>query len=247
MYKCSKSQTSFDLSCYSWPVEVLLPEIPGNGYPDRGYLSRYHTLGYASFLSLRWAALCAHRRIFARLPTTHRFQRRCSRPHWGPIQTQHSRQYSQNFCLFSSTFNFGEFRVRVTWAVGACNVLLDRLLCSNNPLLAVFRPIIVDGITWMSKILMSRAGSAMAAVYLLRPISGPGYYPVPYSACVRVGATSRILPWLCVNLSTKAASIGIKNAQNANRRVSVPLPRFRCIITYSISVLHFHIYWNIVT
>ena len=99
----------------------------------------------------------------------------------------------------------------------------------------------------MSKILMSCAGSAMAAAYLLRPISGPGYYPAPYSMCVRFVATSRILPWLCVNISTKAANIGIKNAQNANRRVSAPLPRFRCIITYSISILRFHICWKIVT
>lgn len=119
--------------------------------------------------------------------------------------------------------------------------------CAQIILVVLFRLIIFDGITWMSKMLMTRAGSAMAAACLLRPISGPGYYPVPYCACVRVVATSRILPWLCVNLSTKAANIGIKNAQNANRRLSVPLPRFRCIITYSTSILHIHICYNIVT
>lgn len=199
------------------------------------------------FLSGMSGALCSSSDYRTSSNHTYRFKADAL----GHIEVQfrlkHSWQYSQNFFLFSSTLNFGEFRVRVTWAVGACNVLLDHLLCSNNPLLAVFRPISVHGITWMSKILMSRAGPAMAAAYLLRPISGPGYYPVPYSARVSFVATSRILPWLCINLSTKAANIGIKNAQNANRRVSAPLPRFRCIITYSISILHFHICWNIVT
>lgn len=73
---------------------------------------------------------------------------------------------------------------------------------------------------------MSHAGSAMAAPFVVTSISGIsgiGYSSLPDSGCVRLVAAPKNLPWLCVNISTKAASIGLRNAQNANRRATAAL------------------------
>lgn len=78
----------------------------------------------------------------------------------------------------------------------------------------------------MKMMLMSHAGSAMAAPFVVTSISGisgVGYSPLSDSGCVRLVASTKDLPWLCVNISTKTASIGLRNAQNANRRAPAAL------------------------
>lgn len=76
------------------------------------------------------------------------------------------------------------------------------------------------------RMLMSHAGSAMAAPFVVTSISGIsgiGYSSLPDSGFVRLVAASKNLPRLCVNISTKAESIGLRNAQNANRRATAAL------------------------
>ena len=81
---------------------------------------------------------------------------------------------------------------------------------------------------------MSRAGSAMAAVCLLRPIPlcALTHYPVPYSISINVVLASRYVPRLRVNLSTSSHATGVKNAEDASRRiarVSSTPSRLRCV------------------
>ncbi|XP_024394538.1 ribonuclease II, chloroplastic/mitochondrial [Physcomitrium patens] len=80
----------------------------------------------------------------------------------------------------------------------------------------------------MLKVLVSRAGHDMAAVCLLRPMCSWGYYrPVPVSVCTKLVASSRFLPWVCVNFSSKGLAAGVRIAESATRKAPARPLRLR--------------------